>query len=48
VIYIVAVVSAILKTYRRCPNCRKLQHFTSKKKGESVACKKCGYEFVLE
>jgi DNA-directed RNA polymerase subunit M/transcription elongation factor TFIIS len=47
-IYFAAVFSAIFSTYRRCPNCKKLQHFKSKKKGDSVTCKKCGHEFVLK
>jgi DNA-directed RNA polymerase subunit M/transcription elongation factor TFIIS len=47
-IYFAAVLSSIFRTYRRCPNCKKLQHFKDKKKGDIVTCKKCSYEFILK
>src|SRR5574340_820677 len=32
-------------SYLRCLSCKKLQCFKGKKKGDTVACKKCGPEF---
>jgi len=46
-IYLAAVLSAIFSIYRRCPKCKKLQHFKNKKKGDTVICKKCSHEFIL-
>ncbi|HBR21980.1 MAG TPA: hypothetical protein DD713_05345 [Nitrospiraceae bacterium] len=47
-IYYLAALLNIFNFYRKCPRCKKVQHFTDKKKGDSVTCKKCGHEFVLQ
>jgi predicted RNA-binding Zn-ribbon protein involved in translation (DUF1610 family) len=47
-IFPIAVFEALLRFYVSCPKCKKIQHFKGRKKGDSVACKKCGYPFVLK
>lgn len=47
-IYFPAILSAVVGTYKKCPQCKKIQHFSGKKKGSTVTCKKCKHQFVLK
>ncbi|GER93021.1 hypothetical protein A45J_0752 [hot springs metagenome] len=46
-LYYCPILLSIFSHYRRCPRCKRAQHFKGKKKGDTVHCKKCGHEFVL-
>jgi DNA-directed RNA polymerase subunit M/transcription elongation factor TFIIS len=47
-LYYWAIFAGAMKSCKKCPGCGKLQYFKGKKRGEVVACKKCGHHFQLK